>query len=111
MADISVIDRATIERSGAEGVADVLSKVQGIQIARNGGLGNTTSVYLRGADTRFTAVFIDGVRVDSQATGGAPWEAIPLSQIDRILTRQARIRSRSKSVRKPFVANRASVAR
>ncbi len=84
VADISVIDRATIERSGAEGVADVLSKVQGIQIARNGGLGNTTSVYLRGADTRFTAVFIDGVRVDSQATGGAPWEAIPLSQIDRI---------------------------
>lgn len=84
VADISVIDRATIERSGAEGVADVLAKVQGIQIARNGGLGNTTSVYLRGAETRFTAVFIDGVRVDSQATGGAPWEAIPLSQIDRI---------------------------
>ncbi|MBS0340984.1 MAG: TonB-dependent receptor, partial [Proteobacteria bacterium] len=84
VADITVIDRATIESSGAEGVADVLAKVQGIQIARNGGLGNTTSVYLRGADARFTAVFIDGVRVDSQTTGGAPWEAIPLAQIDRI---------------------------
>lgn len=84
VADISVIDRTTIERSGAESVADVLAKVQGIQIARNGNPGNTTSVYLRGAETRFTAVFIDGVRIDSQATGGAPWEAIPLSQIDRI---------------------------
>ena len=84
VADISVIDRATIERSGAEGVADVLAKVQGIQIARTGGIGNTTSVFLRGAETRFTAVFIDGVRVDSQSTGGAPWESIPLSQIDRI---------------------------
>ncbi|SFM46451.1 TonB-dependent receptor [Variovorax sp. OV329] len=84
VADISVIDRATIERSGAEGVADVLAKVQGIQIARTGGQGNTTSVYLRGAESRFTAVFIDGVRVDSQATGGATWESIPLSQIDRI---------------------------
>jgi vitamin B12 transporter len=29
-------------------------------------------------------VFIDGVRVDSQGTGGASWEAIPLSQVDRI---------------------------
>ncbi len=84
VADVSVIDRETIERSGAEGVADVLAKVQGIQIARNGGVGNSTSVYLRGAETRFTAVFIDGVRVDSQSTGGATWESIPLAQIDRI---------------------------
>lgn len=84
VADVSVIDRETIERSGAEGVADVLAKVQGIQIARNGGVGNATSVYLRGAETRFTAVFIDGVRVDSQSTGGAAWESIPLAQIDRI---------------------------
>ena len=84
LADISVIDRATIERSGAESVADVLAKVQGIQITRNGGPGTTTSVFLRGAETRFTAVFIDGIRVDSQATGGAPWEVIPLAQIDRI---------------------------
>ncbi|MDM0112536.1 TonB-dependent receptor [Variovorax sp. J22R133] len=84
VADISVIDRETIDRSGAESVADVLAKVPGIQIARTGGVGNTSSVYVRGAETRFTAVFIDGVRVDSQSTGGATWEAIPLSQIDRI---------------------------
>src|SRR5688572_29815436 len=84
VADVSVIDRETIERSGAEGVADVLAKVQGIQIARNGGVGNSTSIFLRGAESRFTAVFIDGVRVDSQSTGGAAWESIPLAQIDRI---------------------------
>jgi vitamin B12 transporter len=41
-------------------------------------------VFLRGAETRFTAVYIDGVRVDSQATGGAPWEAISLAQVERI---------------------------
>jgi len=84
LADISVIDRDTIERSGANSVADVLSRVQGIQIARNGGPGSTTSVFLRGTETRFSAVFIDGVRVDSQSVGGAPWESIPLAQIDRI---------------------------
>ena len=30
------------------------------------------------------SVMVDGVRVDSQSTGGATWEAIPLSQIERI---------------------------
>ena len=84
VADVSIIDRAAIERSGAGGVADVLARVPGIEFVRNGGPGTTTSLFIRGAETRFTAVYVDGVRVDSQSTGGATWEAIPLSQIDRI---------------------------
>ena len=84
VADVTILDRAVIERSGAVGLADVLARVPGIAMARNGGLGTTTSVYLRGAESRFTAVLIDGVRVDSQSTGGATWSAIPLSRIDHI---------------------------
>jgi vitamin B12 transporter len=84
VADVSVIDRETIETSGATGLADVLARVPGIEISRNGGPGTTTSVFLRGAESRFTAVYIDGVRIDSQSTGGAAWESIPLAQIDRI---------------------------
>lgn len=84
VADVSVIDREQIERAGAVGVADLLARQPGIEITRNGGPASTTSVYLRGAEQRFTAVYIDGVRIDSQSTGGAVWESIPLSQIDRI---------------------------
>jgi len=84
VADVSIVDRETIERSGATGLADVLARVPGVEISRNGGPGTTTSLYLRGAEQRFTAVYIDGVRMDSQTTGGAPWEAIPLGLIDRI---------------------------
>ena len=84
VADISVVDRETIESSGATGLADLLARLPGVEFARNGGPGTTTSVFLRGAESRFTAVFIDGVRVDSQATGGAPWESIPLGLVDRI---------------------------
>jgi vitamin B12 transporter len=82
--DVSIVDRQAIERSGATGVADVLSRLPGIEISRTGGVGNTTSLFIRGAETRFTAVYLDGVRIDSQSTGGAGWEGIPLSQIDRI---------------------------
>ena len=84
VADVTIVDRTQIERSGATGLGDVLARLPGVEMARNGGVGGITSVYLRGAETRFTAVFIDGVRVDSQGTGGASWDVIPLSQVDRI---------------------------
>lgn len=85
VADVSIVDRKTIEESGATGLADVLSRLPGVAMARNGGPGATTSMYLRGAETRYTAVYVDGIRVDSQAgSGGASWESIPLALIDRV---------------------------
>ena len=84
VSDVSIIDRASLERAGSGGLADVLSRLPGVEFSRTGGPGSTTSVFVRGAENRFTPVFIDGVRVDSQSTGGASWEAIPLSQIDRV---------------------------
>ncbi|MDB5895439.1 MAG: TonB-dependent receptor, partial [Rhodoferax sp.] len=84
VADVSVVDREAIERSGAIGVADLLARLPGVEVARNGGQGSNTSVFLRGAESRFTAVFIDGIRVDSQATGGMSWEQLPLARIERI---------------------------
>jgi vitamin B12 transporter len=84
LADVTIIDRSVIDRSGASAISDLLVRVPGFEMVRNGGPGTTTSVYIRGAESRFTAVYIDGVRVDSQSTGGASWEAIPLAQIDRI---------------------------
>lgn len=84
LADISVVDRTTIERAGAVGVADLLARLPGLAISRSGGPAATTGVFVRGAETRHTAVYIDGVRVDSQSSGGAMWEQIPLDRIDRI---------------------------
>jgi len=84
LADVTVIDRASIERSGATGVADLLSHYPSIQFDRTGGAGNATGFFIRGTDSRHTAVYIDGVRIDSQSTGGATWEALPLGQIDHI---------------------------
>ncbi|RYX95709.1 MAG: TonB-dependent receptor [Comamonadaceae bacterium] len=85
VADVTIIDRETIERAGAVGLADVLARVPGFEITRNGGIANSGGVFIRGGESRHTAVLIDGVRVDSQSTsGGANLGAIPLSQIDRI---------------------------
>lgn len=84
VADVTVLDRDQIVQSGAVNLADLLQRQHGIELSRTGGPGTQTSLFVRGADNRFTAVFIDGVRVDSQATGGAPWDGISLAQVDRI---------------------------
>ncbi|MDO5087852.1 MAG: TonB-dependent receptor [Comamonadaceae bacterium] len=84
LADVTLLDRRAIDESGAVSVADLLARQPGTELVRNGGPGTATSVYLRGAETRFTAVYVDGVRIDSQATGGAPWEALALDQVERI---------------------------
>lgn len=84
IADVSIIDRIQIDRSGTASLAEILSRLPGFELSRNGGPGTTTSVYVRGAESRFMAVYVDGVRIDSQSTGGASWEALPVSQIDRV---------------------------
>lgn len=85
LADITVLTREDISAQAFGGLADLLAKQPGIQIARNGGPGGTTSLYLRGTNTEHTVVLIDGVRVDTQSgSGGAPWEALGLAQVERI---------------------------
>ena len=83
-ADLTVINRDAIERQGFGNVAALLRNVAGLQMTNNGGPGNTTSVFIRGAETRHTVVLIDGVRIDGQSTGGARWENLPVSLIDRV---------------------------
>jgi vitamin B12 transporter len=84
LADVTVLTRTDIERQAVGGVADLLRNQAAFEMTRNGGPGSVTSIYVRGADTRHTVVLIDGVRVDSQSTGGASWQALPLAQIERI---------------------------
>src|SRR5215510_4600420 len=57
---VIVIDRETIERSGAIDVADLLRFQAGIEIARNGGPGATTTVFMRGTESNHTLVLVDG---------------------------------------------------
>ncbi|MBK6868051.1 MAG: TonB-dependent receptor [Burkholderiales bacterium] len=84
LADVTLLDEPQIRRSGAVNIADLLQRQPGLELSRNGGPGTTSSLFMRGAENRFTAVYIDGVRVDTQSTGGAPWEAISLGQVERI---------------------------
>jgi vitamin B12 transporter len=85
LADTTVLTRADIERQGYGNLVDLLSRQGCFEMVRNGNPGSLTQLYLRGAHNQHTLLLVDGVRMDTQnGSGGAAWEAIPLSQIERV---------------------------
>jgi vitamin B12 transporter len=84
LASVSVITRKDIENSQARDLVDLLRMEAGIDIARNGGPGQPTSLFLRGTNSDQTLVLIDGVRASSATTGSFPFERLSLSDIDHI---------------------------
>jgi vitamin B12 transporter len=83
LADYTYISREEIAQAGQSSLPELLQQQRSIQISSFGGSGNTSSVYLRGAQNGQSLVLIDGVKLDS-ATGGAIWNSIPLALIDHI---------------------------
>jgi vitamin B12 transporter len=84
LSDTLVISADDIANSGAGSITDLLARQRGIEVARNGGPGTTSSVFIRGANANQNVVLVDGVRIGSSTTGAAAWNAIPLSAIDHI---------------------------
>lgn len=84
LADVTVIDREEIARSGGDTIADLLMRQPGIQGARTGGPGTATSLYVRGANSNQTKILVDGVTINSLDGSGSPLSYLPLASIDRI---------------------------
>lgn len=84
LADNAVITAEEIAQSGAATIVDLLQQQRGIEIARNGGPGTYSALFMRGGNNSQILVLVDGVRVGSSTTGGATWSNIPLNQIDHV---------------------------
>jgi vitamin B12 transporter len=84
LAPVIVIDRAAIERSASADIGDLLRFHAGLDLGRNGGPGQTTAVFIRGAESNHTLVLVDGVRINPGTIGLAALQNIPPSLIERI---------------------------
>jgi vitamin B12 transporter len=71
LASVTLLERADIERLQARTLDEVLAGVEGVSIARSGGVGQPTSVFLRGGNSAQTLWLVDGVRIGS-VTAGIP---------------------------------------
>ena len=71
-ANVDVITAEEIEERGFLTVGDALSTLPGLAVQRNGGIGKSTSVRMRGFDAHRLLVLIDGIRYnDPTLIGGA----------------------------------------
>lgn len=84
LAPVSVITRQEIEALNPQTVVDLLRLQPGVNVARSGGPGGNTSVFLRGANADHVLVLIDGVRVASANNGLFAWTSLNPAQIERI---------------------------
>ncbi|MCO6442207.1 MAG: TonB-dependent receptor [Nitrococcus mobilis] len=84
LAPVTVITRADIEAANPQSIDDLLRLQPGVDVARSGGLGGNTSVFLRGTNSNHVLVLIDGVRASSSASDLFAWRQISPAQIERI---------------------------
>ena len=83
---VTVLTDEALTRRQSNTVSDALRSVPGLSVTRNGGVGQTTSVFIRGADSEQTVVLIDGVKLNDQASPGGAFDFSNLltSNIERI---------------------------
>lgn len=79
-----VIDRTTLDRYTGASLAELLRFHAGLDIARNGGPGAATSLFIRGTESNHVLVLIDGVEMNPGSIGGAAFQHIPLESIERV---------------------------
>ena len=84
LASVVVIDRDEIERSLAGDAGDLLRFHAGLDIARTGGPGQTTSLFIRGAESNHTLVMVDGVRINPGTIGQPGLQNLAPELIERI---------------------------
>jgi vitamin B12 transporter len=83
---VTVLTDEDIKQSQATVASDLLQQTPGITVARTGGVGQPTSVFIRGAEGDQTVVVIDGVKMTdpSLPAGGFDFENLLIGDISRI---------------------------
>ena len=84
LASVSVVTRAQIEQRQSRTVEDALRGLPGLDFSNNGGRGRATQVFMRGTESDHVLVLVDGVKIGSATLGTAPFEHLPISEIERI---------------------------
>ena len=80
---VTVLLGADLRARGVTRVSDALREVPGAMLVQNGSYGAVTSLFLRGGESRYTKVLIDGVPVNSSG-GFFDFSHLTTDNIERI---------------------------
>ncbi|KPJ94941.1 MAG: hypothetical protein AMJ55_05225 [Gammaproteobacteria bacterium SG8_15] len=83
----TIISRQEIEQINARSVSQLLNTVPGLHVENSSSRGGVNAVYLRGAEANYTAVLINGIKVNdpNNSRGGAfDFSLLDINTIERI---------------------------
>jgi vitamin B12 transporter len=80
----TVYTRKDIERLQVKTLPELLRGSTGVDITQQGGYGQLSSVFMRGANSDHVLVLIDGIKFGSVTAGTSPFEFIPIDQVERV---------------------------
>jgi vitamin B12 transporter len=84
LAPVSVLERADIERLQSKDFTDLIARLPGVDISRDGGRGALSSLYLRGTNADHTLFLVDGQRVSSATLGSTSFQFLDPQQIEKV---------------------------
>jgi vitamin B12 transporter len=84
LANVEVIEAQELERQPAADLGDALRTRAGIEVARLGGPGQQTSLFLRGTDSNHVLVLVDGLRINPGTIGSAAIQNIAPELVERV---------------------------
>ncbi|MEO8335844.1 MAG: TonB-dependent receptor [bacterium] len=82
-ASMSVVTGEQLRREGITTVSDALRQVPGVAVVQTGSFGGQTSLFIRGGESKFAKVLIDGVPVND-AGGAFDFSTLSTDNLDRI---------------------------
>lgn len=85
LAPTSVVTRNDIERWQAKSLTDVMRRLPGVDVAQNGGMGQNSSLFIRGTNSSHVLLLIDGIRLNQAGvSGSSDLSQIPLSLVQKV---------------------------
>lgn len=84
LASVEIITAEEIANTPARDLGDLLKFRTGLELSRNGGPGQASSLFIRGTESDHNIVMINGVPINSGSVGGAALQHIDPQLIARI---------------------------
>lgn len=84
LANVTVIDSKQLANLPLQDIGDILRTYADVDVVRSGGLGQNTSIFIRGSKSEHVLVLVDGVRINSSTFGGINIQNFLSDNIERI---------------------------
>lgn len=80
---VSVVGEQRMQNEGVSTLADALRNIPGVDIARTGQLGSVTSAFVRGGNSNYNLVMIDGIPMNDFG-GGFDLSPLPVDGVQQV---------------------------